>query len=192
MKVAEALQDDVYKGIARVDTEIMRDLNIKRGDVIFIKGQRETVAIADRAYPADVGEGIIRIDGILRRNAKTSVGEMISIKKAEVKEAKKVLIAPAQQGIMVRADPETLKVGLLGRAITKGDLLIIGGMQRRKDIMSEGMEMDDLFGDLDKMFGGMLGNSGAFGNMAFGGIQRIKFVVANTNPAVPVVMTIGV
>jgi len=66
----ESLQDDAYKGIARIDPEVMRNLGINRGDVVYIKGNRETVAIADRAYPADVGEGIIRIDGILRRNAK--------------------------------------------------------------------------------------------------------------------------
>ena len=182
LRVAEALQDDVYKGIARVDTEIMRELGIKRGDVIMIKGQKETVAIADRAYPADVGEGIIRIDGILRRNAKTGVGEMITITKANIKEAKKVLIAPAQQGIMVQADPETLKAGLLGRAVLKGDLLIMGGVKRRRDLMSEGLGMEEIFGEefnniFEQAFGGM------------GGIQRIRFVVANTNPAQPVIIT---
>ena len=182
LRVAEALQDDVYKGVARVDTEIMRELDIKRGDVIFIKGQRETVAIADRAYPADVGEGIIRIDGILRRNAKTGVGEEVSIKKADIKEAKKVLIAPAQPGIMVQADPETLKAGLLGRAVIKGDILVMGGVKRRRDVM-EGMDMGDIFEDLDKMFGG------AFGNVSLGGIQRIRFIVANTNPTQPVIIT---
>jgi len=186
LRVAEALQDDVYKGIARVDTAIMKELGINRGDVISIKGQRETIAIADRAYPADVGEGVIRIDGIMRRNAKTGVGEMVIIKKAEIKEAKKVLIAPAQQGIMVQADPETLKAGLLGRVVNKGDLLIIGGVQRRKDIM-EGMDMEDMLGDIDKIFGGMLG--GGFGNGSFGGIKNIKFVVANTSPNVPVIIT---
>ena len=77
LKVVEALQDDAYKGIARIDSETMRELDIKRGDVVLIKGNRETIAIADRAYPADVGEGIIRIDGILRRNAKTGIGEMV-------------------------------------------------------------------------------------------------------------------
>jgi len=184
LRVAEALQDDVYKGIARVDTETMRQLDIKRGDVIVIKGQRETVAIADRAYPADVGEGIIRIDGILRRNAKTGVGEMVSISKANIKEAKKVLIAPAQQGIMVQADPETLKAGLLGRAVMKGDVLIMGGVRRRKDIMSESMGMDDIFGEeFNNLF------EQAFGNMGMSGIQRIKFVVANTTPAQPVIIT---
>src|SRR3989339_709636 len=32
--VVEALQDDAYKGIARIDSEVMRELGIKRGDVI--------------------------------------------------------------------------------------------------------------------------------------------------------------
>ena len=59
LRVMEALQDDAYKGIARIDSELMRELEIRRGDVIIIKGNRETVAIADKNYPADVGEGII-------------------------------------------------------------------------------------------------------------------------------------
>jgi transitional endoplasmic reticulum ATPase len=186
LRVVEALQDDAYKGIARIDMETMKELGVKRGEIISIKGQKETVAMVDRAYPADVGEGIIRIDGILRRNAKTGVGESVIIKKAEIKEAKKILIAPAQKGIMVQADPETLKAGLLGRAVVKGDILVMGGVQRRKDIMSEGLDMDEIFGDLDKMFGGALGG---MNGINFGGIQQIKFIVANTNPNQPVVIT---
>src|SRR3989344_3000797 len=123
LKVVEALQDDAYKGIARVDAEVMRSLDIRRGDVIVIKGHRETVAIVDRAYPADVGEGIIRIDGIIRRNSKTGIGDAVTISKSNIKEAKKLMIAPAQKGIMVQGDPEGLKRGLLGRAVAKGDLL---------------------------------------------------------------------
>ena len=79
LKVVEALQDDAYKGIARIDTEKMRELEIRRGDVVLIEGNRGTVAIADRAYPADAGEGIIRIDGILRRNAKTGMGDVVNV-----------------------------------------------------------------------------------------------------------------
>ena len=30
LRVSEALQDDAYKGIARIDFEIMRELGIKR------------------------------------------------------------------------------------------------------------------------------------------------------------------
>lgn len=187
LRVAEALQDDAYKGIARIDAETMRDMGVKRGDIILIKGQKETVAIVDRAYPADVGEGIIRIDGILRRNAKTGVGETVTVKKAEIKEAKKILIAPAQKGIMVQADAETLRGGLLGRAVVKGDILVLGGVQRRRDVMGGELDMDEIFGDLDKMFGGAF--SGMSGGMGFGKIQQIKFIVANTNPNQPVIIT---
>jgi len=139
LRVAEALQDDAYRGIARIDFEVMKELGIRRGDVILIKGGRETVAIADKAYPADVGEGIIRIDGIIRKNARTGVSENVAIAKANFKEAKKVTIAPAQKGIHVQGD---LKPGLLGRVAVKGDVIVLGGVQRRKDVMS------DDFGDM--------------------------------------------
>src|SRR3989344_2499504 len=121
LKVVEALQDDAYKGIARIDPQLMRAMGLARGDIICIKGGRETVAIVDRAYPADVGENIIRIDGLIRRNARTSVGEQVIVRKANIKAAVKVAIAPAQKGISVHADPEMLKNGLLGRPVTKGD-----------------------------------------------------------------------
>src|SRR3970040_906353 len=137
LKVVEAQQDDAYKGSARIDGEIMRELGIRRGDVIIIKGNRETVAIADRAYPADVGEGIIRIDGIMRKNSKFGIGEMVKVSKAEVKEAKKVMIAPAQKNIMVQAEPDGLRRGLLGRTVVKGDIVVLGGVQRRRDLLSD-------------------------------------------------------
>lgn len=177
LRVAEALQDDAYRGIARIDFEIMKELGIRRGDIITVKGERETVAIADKAYPADVGEGIIRIDGIIRKNSRTGVSENIMISKAEVKEAKKIMIAPAQKGVRVQGD---LKPGLLGRAIVKGDIIVLGGVQRRKDLINDEFGMDDIFGNLNDIFGGL-------GNL--GGIQQIRFIVANTNPNAPCIIT---
>lgn len=183
LKVVEAQQDDAYKGIARIDSEIMRELGIRRGDVITIKGNRETVAIADRAYPADVGEGIIRIDGILRKNAKTGIGEMVRISVAEIREAKKIIIAPAQKGIMVQGEPESLRRGLLGRAVVKGDLVVLGGVQRRRDLLSE-----EFGGELGDMLGDMLGNMG-FGGQLGGGFTQIRFLVVNTSPNQPIIIT---
>ena len=182
--VVEALQDDAYKGIARIDSEVMRELGIKRGDVILIKGNRETVAIADRSYPADIVEGRIRIDGILRKNARAGLGDVVQISKANVHEAKKVIIAPAQQGIMVQGDPDSLRRGLLGRTLVKGDVVILGGVQRRKDLMSEGMgDLNDIFGNLGDILGGMgMGNLG-------GGVTQIRFIVVSTNPCLPVIIT---
>ena len=181
LKVVEALQDDAYKGIARIDIEIMKKLDLKRGDVISIKGGRETVAIVDRAYPADLGEAIIRIDGIIRKNAKSGIGEVVIVKKADVKEAKKITIAPAQKGIMVQGDPEAVKQQLLGRATVKGDIVVLGGTQRRRDLMS-GFG-DDFFGDiLNEALGGM-------GGMGFSGMSQIRFIVVSASPGQPVVIT---
>ncbi|MFA5019581.1 MAG: CDC48 family AAA ATPase [Candidatus Pacearchaeota archaeon] len=182
LRVVEASQDDAYKGIARIDYDTIKNLGLKRGDVVLIKGGRETVAIVDRSYPADVGEGIIRIDGIIRKNAKTGVGEIVELSKAEVKEAKKITIAPVQENIVVQGDPEVFRRGLLGRSVIKGDILSLGGAQRRRDLMSED------FGEFGDVFGDILGNMG-FGNMGFSGLHQIKFVVVNTSPGKPVVIT---
>jgi transitional endoplasmic reticulum ATPase len=177
LKVMEALQEDAYKGIARIDSNTMKNLGVRPGDVILIRGSRETVAIVDKAYPADVGENILRIDGIIRRNARTGIGESVQVFKADIKEAKKVTIAPAQKGIMVRADPEIFRGGLLGRAIVAGDLVVMGGVQRRQELMSSSFE------DLFNVFGE------AFGNINFPGFDSTKFIVASTMPKQPVVIT---
>jgi len=181
LKVVEAMQDDTYKGIVRIDSEVMKQLDIRRGDVITIKGNRETVAIVDRAYPADIGEGIIRMDGIFRKNARTSVGDIVKISKANIKDAKKIIIAPAQKGIRVQADAESLRRGLLGRVMLKGDIVVLGGVQRRRDLFSE----MGFGGDLGDVFGEEFGNF--FGNLG-GGITQIKFILVNTNPNQPVII----
>ena len=182
LRVVEALQDDAYKGIVRIDADLMRELQLERGDIILIKGSRETYSIVDRAYPADMGEEIIRMDGIIRKNSKTGIGEQVEIKKATIKEAKKITIAPAQQGIMVRGDPENFKKGLLGKPVVKGDIVVMGGTQRRQDIMSNGL------GDL---FGGEMGdifNQMGFGGMP-GGLTQIRFAIISTNPNQPCIIT---
>ena len=71
LKVMEALQEEAYKGIVRIDSQTMKELGVHPGDVVEIQGNRLTVGIVDRAYPTDVGQNIIRMDGIIRRNAQT-------------------------------------------------------------------------------------------------------------------------
>ena len=175
LKVAEAVQDDVDKGIVRIDASLMKDLNIKAGDIIEIKGERATVAMVDRAYPGDIGLNIIRMDGIIRRNAKTGIGEFVAIKKADVKEAKRVVVAPARKGVFVRASPRTFKQGLLGRALVKGDIVSLGGTRRRRTAMTGSPFFEDIF---SKEISRML-EEAAMPGFGFG---NIRFVVAETNP----------
>ena len=176
LRVVEAMQDDAYKGIARIDSDLMRQLDVKRGDVISIQGGRETVAIVDRAYPADIGEGIIRVDGIIRRNARTGIGDTVNVRKADVREAKKITIAPAQQGIPIHIDSEVFKQGLLGRAVVKADIVVLGGAQRRRDIMEES------FQDIFDIFGGVMGGF-------IPSLTQTKFVIVSTTPSQPCIIT---
>jgi transitional endoplasmic reticulum ATPase len=179
LRAVSALQDDAYKGIARVDQDLIRRLGLVRGDIISIKGGRETFAIVERAYPADIGEKIIRMDGIIRKNAKTGIGEYVEINKAQIKEAKKITIAPSQQGIIVQGDPENFKRGLLGRAVTKGDLVVLGGAQRRRDLLSS--DFGEFFGDFENIFNQV--------GMGFPGFSQLRFVITATNPNQPVIIT---
>src|SRR3989344_2411053 len=123
LKVMEAVQDDVNKGIVKIDSAFMKQMEVNPGDIVEIKGERSTAAIVDRAYPGDIGLNIIRMDGNIRRNARTSIGEMVTIVKAAVKPAKKVSIAPANKGVLIKASPQLFKYGLLGKAIVKGDIV---------------------------------------------------------------------
>jgi len=145
LKVAEAIQDDVNKGIVKIDSNYMKQIGIRSGDIVEILGNRKTVAIADRAYPGDMGLNIIRMDGLIRRNAKTGIGEVVTIKKAVIKEAKKIIIAPAREGILVRANPLIFKQGLLGRAVVKGDIVALGGTRTRRTAMTQNPFFDDIF-----------------------------------------------
>ena len=176
LKVMEALQEEAYKGIVRIDSQTMRQIDVKPGSIVEIEGGRTTVGIVDRAYPTDIGQAIIRMDGILRRNAKTGIGEVVKVRKCEVKEAKLVTIAPAQKGVMVQADPEVFKRGLLGRAVVKGDIVALGGARSRRRTMS-GSPFEDIFDVFEQGF---------MGNFGFGGL---KFIVADANPKQAVIIT---
>ncbi|MBW2972005.1 CDC48 family AAA ATPase, partial [Candidatus Woesearchaeota archaeon] len=94
--------------------------------------------------------------------------EIVKVRKSEVKPAKKVVVAPARRGIMIRAPPELFQQGLLGRAVVKGDIVSLGGTKRRRSTMSES-PFEDIFSILDESMMGF-------------GLGDIKFVVADTLP----------
>jgi transitional endoplasmic reticulum ATPase len=169
LKVAEAITDDAYKGIVRIDSTLMQKIGVKPGDFVEIKGDRSTVAMVDRAYPGDIGLNIIRMDGIIRRNAKTGIGEQVLIKPTEIKEAKKITIAPAKKGIQIRAPQNMFKQGLMGRAIGKGDVVSLGGTRRRRSMLSGSPSEEVLSEMMDS-------------NFTFG-LSDIRFIVVSTNPS---------
>jgi transitional endoplasmic reticulum ATPase len=152
LKVGELTNRDEFgRGIVRIDNKKMKELGIREGDVIELDGQKKTAALAVRSYPADIGLSIIRMDGITRRNTGVGVGENIKIKKAEAKPAKRVVLAPAQKGIILQMNPEMLKKNLYMRPVAKKDIITPFPVvkQRRP---SQG-PFDDFFGmNIEDMF----------------------------------------
>ena len=138
-------REDFGRGLVRLDSNSMKKLGIKEGDVVELSGKRDTAAIAIRAYPADVGMNVVRIDGLVRKNAGTSIGEMLNVKKAAVKEAKKVVLAPTEKGLVLHISPNLLRQNIFMRPMKKGDIIIANPVFR-----SRGRGGGDLF---EQMFG---------------------------------------
>jgi len=174
LKVMEAVQDDVNRGIVKVDSSFMKQIGVAPGDAVEIKGERVTGAIVDRAYPGDIGLNIIRMDGNIRRNARTSIGEIVTVRKADVKIAKKVIIAPATKGVMIKAAPQLFKQGLLGKVVAKGDIVSLGRGRRRTHYQGSA-DVNDIFSMMESQFAGF-------------GFGDLKFVVVDTNPRKEVVI----
>jgi transitional endoplasmic reticulum ATPase len=125
LKVGEmTAREEAGRGIIRIDSGIMNKLGIKEGDVIEIEGGKKTAGVAVRSYPADVGLNIVRMDGIMRRNSNSGVGEFVKLRKVEVKEARKVVISPAERGMTFLMSPNLFKQNIHMRPVTKGDIIV--------------------------------------------------------------------
>jgi transitional endoplasmic reticulum ATPase len=96
LRVAEALQKDVGRGVARIDPRDLALLGVAVGDVVQIAGRRPTVARAIPLYVDQRGQELIQIDGIVRANAGVGLDERVVVQRAEVQPARSVVLAPAE------------------------------------------------------------------------------------------------
>ena len=126
LKVAEALQNDVGRGLVRMDSKARKDLDVNTGDIVELKGKRSTAALVWQAHPQDEGMNIVRMDGYLRQNTGVGLGDKITLKKADLKEAKKVVLAPTQPMKYSPGFDQFVKKKMVGRAINRGDTVFIG------------------------------------------------------------------
>jgi len=126
LRVGDAKQRDVARGIARIDQRTMEKLRVSAGDVIEIVGKRKTSAIAWPAYSEDQGRGIIRIDGFTRKNAGVSINEYVIVRRAEVKDATSIVLAPIDMRLNVDEDfTNFVKNRLMERTFVEGDTTLV-------------------------------------------------------------------
>ena len=161
LKVAEAIsQKDVGQGVARLDPNVMDDLDIKERDLVEIVGEKRTAAIALPSQ-TDIGLGVIRIDGLVRKNSGATIGGEVTVKKTKATEAKKVVLAPIENNIRVQGDVRGL---FAGKVMVQGDII---GSQIRAPRPSMSRGFNSIFDELMDFTPAM---------------KEIKFAVVSTNP----------
>jgi transitional endoplasmic reticulum ATPase len=178
LKVSEANQGDVGKGIVRIGEDYLERMGARPLDVVEVVGSRPTAALAVSAYSADQGSDMIRMDGLIRSNAGTSIGQSVEVKKALWTDAKHVTLAPVTQGMQIFAPGDVLTKVFNGRPLTKGDVISTTSVRKPP---TDSMGRDTMF---EEIFRGFLGAQ------AFG-LGEIKLRVISTSPAGIVKITEG-
>jgi transitional endoplasmic reticulum ATPase len=126
LRVGDARQRDVGRGIARIDQRTMQKLSISAGDVIEIVNKRTTSAIAWPAYSEDQNRDIIRIDGFTRKNSGVAINEYVVIRPAKVKTALSITLAPVDMRLNVDEDfTNFVKNRLMERTLVEGDTTLV-------------------------------------------------------------------
>jgi transitional endoplasmic reticulum ATPase len=126
LRVGDARQRDVGRGIARIDQRTMQKLGISAGDVIEIVNKRTTSAIAWPAYSEDQNRDIIRIDGFTRKNSGVAINEYVVVRPAKVKTALGISLAPVDMRLNVDEDfTNFVKNRLMERTLVEGDTTLV-------------------------------------------------------------------
>jgi len=179
LKVSEANQGDVGKGIVRIGEDFLAKIDARPLDVVELVGSRPTAALAVSAYSQDQGLDMIRMDGLIRSNAGTSIGQYVEVKKAAWSDAKHVTLAPVTQGMQIFAPGDVLTRVFNGRPLIKGDVISTTSVRKPPS---------DSIGGRETMFEELF--RGFLGAQAFG-LGEIKLRVVSTSPAGIVKITEG-
>ena len=133
LRVAEAKRYEAMRGKVRIPSRVMNYINVEPGDVVEITGRRLTVAIAWPAYTEDENSDIIRMDGIIRKNAGVGIGEKVIVRKANVKPALHVKLAPGTSTLEISGSENsvrTLKRRLIDYPLVEGDVVPLQVLNR--------------------------------------------------------------
>ncbi|MFX1466684.1 MAG: CDC48 family AAA ATPase [Promethearchaeota archaeon] len=129
LRVLEARQRDVGRGIARIDQNVMTVVNLSSGDVIEIIGKRKTAALVWPGYPDDTGTATIRVDKATRSNAGVTIDDKVTIQKVVARPAEKVTFAPTEP-LRLMGGEQYLGRFFQGRPLMKGDRIRFAIMGR--------------------------------------------------------------
>jgi transitional endoplasmic reticulum ATPase len=123
VQVAALPKDDVGKGVARVGRKQLEAAGVREGEVLEVEGKRTTAVIALRAFASDDSIDIVRLDGLQRANAGVGIGDHVELRRAEVRPARRITLAPAQKNIRLMGSGDALRRTLFQRPVSAGDVV---------------------------------------------------------------------
>jgi transitional endoplasmic reticulum ATPase len=127
---------DAGRGVIRLDSGTMESLGASAGDILEVLGGRRTVArclpsghertdaevaVEVPSHQADVG--VARIDRIMRENARVSVGDTITLRKAYALPANYAEVTPLAELQLV--DSRYIELALNGVPVVPGDVVMV-------------------------------------------------------------------
>lgn len=124
LKIAEAAQRHVGKGIAVVDPKIVEDNEWETGQILELVGNRKSHVKLWSGSTTDYGTGIIKIDGITRHNIGAGIGEKIMVKTVDAEEAEQIILSPIEK-LGEEGLQEYMQTYYMGHVLTSGDTLIV-------------------------------------------------------------------
>jgi len=132
LRVAEAFQQDIGLGTARLDVQTRQRLKVGLGDIVEVRGRKPTPAVVSRAQQEDEGKGLVRIEAVVRRNAGVSIGDRVSVQRVDSPNADAITIAPIYAG-SARMDlgpglESFVAKALARRPFVRGDVFVIPGV----------------------------------------------------------------
>ena len=124
LKITEASQRHVGKGIAVVDPKVVEENDWETGQILELVGNRKSHVKLWPGSTDQYGTGTIKIDGITRHNIGAGIGEKISVKSVDATKADQVTVSPTEK-LGAEGLQEYMQANYFGHVLTAGDTLIV-------------------------------------------------------------------
>jgi transitional endoplasmic reticulum ATPase len=125
LEIAESLQEDIDKGVARISSNNLKKLSLVSGDIVEIKGKSSAAVKVLRSVSADYENNIIRLDGSTRSAIGASIGDSIEISKTNIAKAKSVTLSPIKEVRFSNDPTEYFHNKLLDKPLTINQKTVI-------------------------------------------------------------------
>jgi len=124
LRVVEARQRDVGRKVARITDYTMSRLGIENGDYVEITGPSGS-SLAQALIGDGIADSEIRIDGYIRKSIGVGIGDEVTVKKAQVQDASKVVLAPTQPISFSQSFVEYVKDWLMDKPLSRGETISV-------------------------------------------------------------------